>query len=274
MSKIAFVGDLTVDVYTNLKQTKLGGSSLNQAVWTRRMGDEPVIIGRVGDDDFGKKYLSFLKNEKINSEGVIVAVGKTSQIEIFVDEKGERSYGDWVKGVCEKFHLQSEDILKISTCQAVCLPVYFPTKHLLPEVISAKKTNNNPEQLIVADFDDFSQYDKKLDFLLQNLEGVDFVFCGLDQKLDKTLIEELKELAKTKKKNIVVTLNEKGSMAFISDQSFFQKAQNVKVVDSTGGGDAYIAGFISEYLKNQNIQSSMKNGTELATLAISKIGAY
>ena len=284
MLNLTFIGDLTVDNYKTLNQVKLGGASLNQAVWAKRFGHNPTILAAVGNDDLGKKYQEFLKKEKINKQFVPVLKGKTSQIEITLNEIGERFFGNWEAGVLKKYHLGQREKDFLLTQDAVCLPVYFPIRNLLAEVSShishmpyktdVSHKTNFPHPLLAADFDDLSQFQKKTDFLEKHLPFLDLVFLGLDKKNDKKLIQQLKTLAIKYQKTIVVTLNRLGSLAIVKNEVFHQKAKKVKIKDTTGGGDGFLVGFMIEYLKSKNVKKSLSSGTKVASKAISRFGAY
>lgn len=270
MFNLSFIGDLTVDVYKDLKKIRLGGASLNQAIWTKRLGHNPTVLAAIGEDDFGKKYLDFLKKENINAL-VKQIKGKTSRIEIFLDENGERHWGKWAVGVMRDYHLGDEEKDFLLTQDAVCLPVYFPTKHLLSDLSNLSHLG---DLFIISDFDDLSQFNKNTGFLEKNLPFLDLVFCGLDKENDKELIEKLKILSGKFQKIIVVTLNVQGSVCFAKGREFLQKAEKINAVDTTGGGDAFLVGFVIEYLKSKNIKKSLEKGKVLATKAISRLGAY
>ena len=77
-----------------------------------------------------------------------------------------------------------------------------------------------------------------------------------------------------REKILVITDAEKGSYGYFKDQKYFQEAiKPEKIVDTTGGGDAYTAGFIAEYLKTKSIKSSMESGAKYAAEKLGKIGA-
>lgn len=275
MFKIAFLGDLTVDIYKDLKEVRLGGASLNQAIWTKRLKQQSTILGAVGTDWFGRKYFKFFQQKKIKHLVKTVS-GKTSQIEITLNKQGERFFGNWEPGVLKKYHLTREEKVFLKTQDAVCLPVYFPTRHLLTELTQSNKAYESyqTESLLVADFDDLSHFSKKTDFLEKHLPLLNLLFLGLDKTNDKKLINKIKKFSQKYQKIIVVTLNQEGSVAFDKGKPIWQKAQKVKVVDSTGGGDAFLVGFLVEFLKTRNLQKALAAGTEIASLAISRLGAY
>ncbi len=73
---------------------------------------------------------------------------------------------------------------------------------------------------------------------------------------------------------VVVTLDKKGSYAYFNDEINHQKAIPVeKIIDTTGAGDAYTAGFISSFYRSKNVQKAMESGAIHASKIIQKIGA-
>ena len=67
---------------------------------------------------------------------------------------------------------------------------------------------------------------------------------------------------------------EKGSYGYFKKEKYYQKAvKTKKIIDTTGCGDAYTAGFISEYIKSNNIRLSMLSGAKYASKKLGRIGA-
>ena len=76
------------------------------------------------------------------------------------------------------------------------------------------------------------------------------------------------------KKNIVITRGEKGAIAINGDNVIECKAKkNIEVLDLTGAGDLFAAGYIHGVVNNMNIKESLEKGTELSSKIIQKIGA-
>ncbi len=87
------------------------------------------------------------------------------------------------------------------------------------------------------------------------------------------LLESINEL-KNIDKLIVVTKSENGSVAILNNEIINCESTKVdKVIDLTGAGDLFAAGFLKEYLDNSNIKKSLLKGSKLAAQVIQKIGA-
>src|SRR5688572_16858298 len=95
---IAFIGDLTADIYVDSGQIKHGGAALNMAIWAARAGADATIVSAVGSDAVGSKFLAFIRSQKLSTLSVQKKRGPTSSIEIFLKD-GERHYGAWKPGV-------------------------------------------------------------------------------------------------------------------------------------------------------------------------------
>jgi sugar/nucleoside kinase (ribokinase family) len=277
-SSIAFIGDLTVDKYPTLHKTHLGGASLNSAIWALRAGAERAsVIAAVGNDDAGKLYFDKMHEEHIDSTGVMVLPGKTSAIEIFIDPKsGERKYGAWHAGVLEQYHLREKEYDFLRLHKAASLTVYGKTKHLLSE-LSLWSEAVKMKPFLVVNFDDLSQFDHSLNIVKNNLNGIDAGFFGLDKEEDKKRIQELRKLAKDTGKLMVVTLGKSGAIAFDGNTKYEAPARHINpaaIKDTTGAGDAFLAGFIVQYMKSYDILSSLVAGNRIAAQKIQILGAY
>ena len=71
-----------------------------------------------------------------------------------------------------------------------------------------------------------------------------------------------------------MTLGKFGSIAFVGETVFVQSASDVPVVDTTGAGDAFLAGFLVTYLQTKDVQQSLRSGTQLASKVVGLLGAY
>lgn len=269
---LSFIGDLTVDKYPDKGIVRLGGSSLNSAIWAKRLGATPSVLAAVGHDGAGKSFLRKMDEEGIASTLVKAMSGKTSAIEIFVDSDGERTYGAWDPGVLAHYHLGDTERVFLKGQHGVLLIIYGPTVHLLHEYIAIAK-QKSASQVFAIDFGDFTQFHTDLSLVEEAGSAADVLFFGLTSATDGALIKTLQEYAERLPAAIVVTLAAEGSIAFVGNQTVKQKTKKVTVVDATGAGDAYGAGFLATYDKT-NVQQAMKVGTQTAIQAITQLGAY
>lgn len=274
---IAFIGDLTVDTYPELGKTHLGGSSLNSAIWARRAGANNIsIIAAVGSDTAGKQFIKKIEEEHITSTGIRRMEGRTSFIEIFIDPvTKERSWGGWNAGVLGEYHLGEHEFSFLRHQAIASLTVYGKTAHLLSELsLWGRTTTIRP--MLMVDFDDLSQFDRSIDIITKHIAGFDAGFFGLSGVSDKDKIQELQRLAGDTGKLFIMTLGKEGAIAFDGNKKYIATTQQIdsgKIQDTTGAGDAFIAGFIVQYIKSHDILSSLEAGNHTAGEKIQKFGA-
>jgi fructoselysine 6-kinase len=278
MNSIAFIGDLTVDRYLGLRKTHLGGASLNGAIWAMRAGAKQVsIVSAVGNDKPGRLFLQKICAEHINEKGVSVLQGRTSSIEIFVDSKGERSWGKWDAGVLEQYHLGDHELTVLRSSQVVVVTVYDKTLHLLFP-LSALEKENIKRPIVVVNFGDLSELGRSTKIVEDHLDDFDVAFFGLNSNSDSGYITKIKKIANNTGKLMVVTLGDHGAIAFRGRENYESPSEHVDpktVIDTTGAGDAFLAAFTVTYLKTDgDIMASLSAGNHLSAKKIQMLGAY
>jgi fructoselysine 6-kinase len=127
--------------------------------------------------------------------------------------------------------------------------------------------------LIAIDFADFLQH-PDFDLLERHLDNIDIGFFGLSAD-DTSTIAHIRNLAAEHDKLFVVTLGADGSRAFSGNKYFDCAAVTVdKVVDTTGAGDAFAAGFLAAYCHGSSIEDAMRKGAAIAATVVSHCGSY
>jgi fructoselysine 6-kinase len=272
---IAFIGDLTVDIYPGLGKIHLGGASLNGAVWAKRAGTKNVsVIAAVGTDEYGGKFNKMMMKKHINTEGVSVLPGATSSIDIIMESRGDHRWGDWNAGVLANYHLGKREYTFLQKHVAVSLTIYGKTRHLLSEFTCGwRRAGDTP--FLVVNFDDLSQFSRSIASVEKSLKSIDAGFFGLDLEKDEELLKQLKVLSQQTNKLIIVTLGKYGAQAWRGIEEYVSPGCAVsRVVDTTGAGDAFLAGFLTEYIQSHSIQSGLDAGNKIAAQKIQKFGAF
>jgi fructoselysine 6-kinase len=277
MNTITFIGDLTEDKYPKEGIIHLGGASLNGAVWAQRAGAKHVsIVSAVGDDESGRLFLQKIHDKHIDERGISVLPGRTSSIEIFVDSKGERSWGEWDAGVLEQHYLGNNELSLLRSSQVVVLTVYDKTLHLLFP-LSALKKEDTKRPIVVVNFGDLSELGRSTNIVKDHLDDFDVAFFGLNRDTGTGYIDEIKNIANNTGKLMIVTLGKYGAMAWKGDAEYSSRAVCVNpkdIKDTTGAGDAFLAGFLTEYIQSHSIQSGLVAGNRIAARKIQILGAY
>lgn len=271
--KIAFLADLTADVYMDSQTVKYGGAALNSSMWATRVGVKATIVSSVGNDTRGKEFLSFIRRQGLSTAGIQKKHGRTSSIEIFL-KNGERQYGQWKPGVLETFHLRTKDKILIRGVHAIVVTIYPKYQHILDELAAWKsKLQTAKRPLLVINYGDLKEFHDDVNILKRHEELADILVFGLDKDADEFLINRVREFA-TATRMCLVTLGKYGSIAWVGGRSFMQPAKHVGITDTTGAGDAFLVGFVVSLLTTKNIQRSLGKGALLAARTIQKVGAY
>ena len=106
---------------------------------------------------------------------------------------------------------------------------------------------------------------------------LDIIFANEQEILsliDTKNFDEVISFAKQLRKLIVITRSDKGSIAIQNNDIFeFDSQKNLKIIDLTGAGDLFAAGFLHGYINNLSVKESLKKGTEMASKIIQTFGA-
>ncbi len=270
MLKLVSVGETTADTYPQIDQTLVGGISLNFAVQAKRCGIPHVsMVSAVGNDANGKMILEKLDQENIDTTHLTIMPGKTAHCEIVVLENGERYFppNSYHQEVLASYKPASADLEFIQQHNIVVSRFDISyTKETFDAVIRDLPFEGKK----VVDFGDWFDYEGRHPEIIPYLEHVDLAFISGDQ----STIEAFEQLANAYSTQFVVTLGEDGSMTFKDGKTIFQEALSVpNVVDTTGCGDSFQAGFTTSFFQGGDLEESLRAGAEQAAKTIQHFGA-
>lgn len=240
-----------------------GGKGANQAVAAARLGAEVYMLGKVGNDSFGKQLIDILSQEDIHDEFIEVSSTKeTGTASITISEQDNRiivvpgaNYEvapEWVKS--------RESIIAKSDLLLIQLEIPFHT------VIKATEIANKYGIPVILNPAPYQKLPKKL------VESVTFITPNeseFEQLLADIPIEERdKVVAKC-----IVTKGEEGVDFHINHEKQTVPAVKVEVVDTTGAGDTFNGALAVAYAKTENLKESILFAVHAASLSVMKMGA-
>jgi len=262
---------------TNLKieKTVSGGSVANSIVGLSQLGDEVGFIGKVSDDDFGGKYEEGLKKENVK---YFYSKKKedlpTGTCLILVTPDSERTMCTFL-GTAGKINEEdvSSDAIKKSE-------IIFLEGYLWDEGEPKKafdKAINNANIIAMSLSDLFCVERHKPHFLNLVKNKLDITFANEQEftsLIEAKNFDEVINFSKQLNKLVVITRGDKGAVAVNGKEIFENNIQeNLKIVDLTGAGDLFAAGFLHGYINKSSIKECLEKGTEMSSKVIQQIGA-
>jgi len=262
---------------SNLKieETIAGGSVANSIVGLSQLDNSVSFIGKVNNDELGNKYEKSLINEKVKycyqkKEEAI----PTGTCLILITPDSERTMCTFL-GIAGKISDKDIDENSVKNSELIFLEGYLwdegdPKKAFDKAINISKKTAMSLSDLFCVERHKKSFFDlvnNKLDITFANEQEI---FSLINKKNFNDVISFGKKLGKL----LVITRGEKGSVAIQKNEVFeCDSKKNLKIVDLTGAGDLFAAGFLHGYINNLSIKESLEKGTEMSSKIIQKIGA-
>ncbi|MEM2337462.1 MAG: carbohydrate kinase family protein [Candidatus Bathyarchaeia archaeon] len=251
-----------------------GGSAANTIVGLARLGCKVGFIGKVANDREGKMLLEDFRREGVNTRGVVKAkTGRSGVVMGFVDQKGERAlYVD--PGVNDTISFEEIDLNYALKTKFLHLTSFVGEKSFEAQ---RKLVENLPNHVKVS-LDPGELYARKGLEKLKPIIGKCFVLMPNAKEIT-LLTEERDYVAGAEKlleigvKVVAVKLGSRGCYVTDGHESHHVEAFTVEVVDTTGAGDAFCAGFLYGLLNNKSLKECGKLGNFLASKCIMKMGA-
>jgi fructokinase len=256
-----------------------GGSVANTMAGIAHLKGKPSFIGKINSDNFGEMYRKSLQDINVNFSYLEKKEDlSTGASIILITPDSERTMCTYL-GISS--HLSANDINEnnIINHELIFLEGYLWDKgiseKMFKHAISIAKKNKIKIAMSLSDI--FCVTRHKQDFC--NLLNNDLdILIGNENEINelvnkKNLLDSIKQL-KSLNKLIVITRSENGSMAIKNNEIINCDGIKVnKVLDLTGAGDLFAAGFLKEYLDNSDIKRCLETGSILASKIIQKIGA-
>ena len=275
--KLFFEENEFKNLLTNLKieKTVSGGSVANSIVGLSQLGDKVGFIGKVSDDDFGSKYEEGLKKEKVeyfySKKREELPTGTCL---ILVSPDSERTMCTFL-GTAGRINENdiSSDAIKKSE-------IVFLEGYLWDEGEPKKafdKAINNANKVAMSLSDQFCVDRHKTHFLNLVKDKLDITFANeqeITSLIDAKNFSEVIDFSKQLNKLVVVTRGEKGAVAVNGDEVIESSIQkNLKIIDLTGAGDLFAAGFLHGHINKLSTKECLEKGTEMSSKVIQQIGA-
>jgi len=265
------------NLLTNLKieKTISGGSVANSIVGISQLGDKASFIGKISDDEFGGKYEDGLKKENVE---YFYSKKKeelpTGTCLILITPDSERTMCTFL-GTAGKISENDIDSNVIKKSEIIFLEGYLWDEGEPKKAFD--KAINNANKVAMSLSDQFCVDRHKPHFLELIKNKLDITFANeqeMTSLIEAKNFNEVINFSKQLNKLVIVTRGEKGAVAIQGEEvSESGIHQNLKILDLTGAGDLFAAGFLHGYINKLSIKESLDKGTEMSSKVIQQIGA-
>lgn len=254
--RVAAVGDNTIDRYP-AESVFVGGNALNVAVQLGPLGVRAAYFGAIGADGDGRLIADTLLSHGVDTAGLVIAPGHTAVTVIRLNADGDRVFEHEDFGVTASYSPSDADLHRIAEQDWVHIG-------MLPKataVVSRLRTLN-PQITISQDC-----------AVSSGFAGIDVAFCsaGEDEQNAQRIGEEALRGGAVL---AVVTRGAAGVLASDGRDHWQCDALPIDVVDTTGAGDSFIAGFIAARLARASMPSALAAGAQVAARTCGHMGGF
>ena len=258
-----------------IEKTISGGSVANSIVGLSQLGNKVGFIGKVNDDDLGRKYLEGLEKERVKFHYNIKSEKMpTGTCLILITPDSERTMCTFL-GTAGKINENDIDEEIIKQSEITFLEGYLWDKGD-PQKAFNKAINNSKQSAM--SLSDLFCVERHKEFFLDLVQKKLSITFANEQEIISLInskdFSEVVEFAKKIKKLIIITRGENGAIAIHDDNVVESSAKKgLEIKDLTGAGDLFAAGFLHGYVNKLSIKESLEKGTELSTKIIQQVGA-
>ena len=258
-----------------IEETVSGGSVANSIVGLSQLDNKVGFIGKISDDELGQKYEQGLKKENVKyfytkkKESL-----PTGTCLILITPDSERTMCTFL-GTAGKINKTDIDAQAIKNSEITFLEGYLWDEGEPKEAFNEAIKYSNKIAMSLSDKFCVDRHKKNFLDLVKN--KLDITFANEQEILeliDATSFNDVISFGKKINKTLVITRSDKGSVVINQNEVVECKSQKkLKIVDLTGAGDLFAAGFLHGYINKMTLQENLNKGTEMASKVIQKIGA-
>ncbi|MFX1500890.1 MAG: carbohydrate kinase family protein [Promethearchaeota archaeon] len=274
------------EIFVPNLQIMSGGAAANTAFACKLLGLEVAFIGKIGyNDEFGKKIINDFRGISLNTNLIKYSQEHATGLAyVAIDKSGDRriyAYSGAANSLSSK-DINSEEIYKakiiflssLKNLESFKKAAKIAKNHKIPIIL-------NPGMLIIEQgYSNIQGLLSDIDILIISEREFLCLFQIIEKKLEKQKIEEkISNLFKLGIKVIVITMGKNGAWLINSEEAELIEAIKVeKIIDTTGAGDAFSAGFIYGFNKNfsfkfEDLKFNVEIGNLIAGKCIQELGA-
>jgi fructokinase len=277
MNIICF-GEVLYDVFPTHR--KIGGAPLNVALRLASLGVNAQIISRIGNDEIGKELLEFIQGNNVPTDTIQIDNSyPTGEVLVQLDQKSSATYTIKYPVAWDKIGVNSEanngvknaDVLVFGSL--VCRDeTSYETLLSLLKIAKNKVFDVNLRAPFYTD-NILMELMDQADFIKFNDDEL-FEICALYNSPFHSLDQNIHFIAeKTNTKHICVTKGSHGAVLYSNNQMYYNSGYKVKVADTVGSGDSFLAGLLYRLFTGNSPQNAIDFACALGALVAQNEGA-
>ncbi len=271
-------GEVLFDVFPTHR--KIGGAPLNVAVRLASLGFNSNIISRVGNDNIGSELIAFVKENKVSTKSIqIDTTLKTGQVIVELNDKGSASYTIDYPVAWDKIVCTAEDEILVKKADA-----------LIFGSLSCRDQFTQTTLFELLNYAKYAVFDVNLrapfyskELLIRLMKQSDFIKFNDDELYEisdylKSPFNSLEQniifiKEQTNAQHICVTKGSHGAVLYYNNKFYYNSGYKIKVADTVGAGDSFLAGLLSKLLIKEDPQKAIDFACALGALVAQKEGA-
>ena len=275
--KVATIGEILFDVFEGEK--KPGGSSLNVSLHLHQQHISTQFISALGNDENGDELMNYLKSQKFPGKYIQKSELPTSTVTVKLNEEKQATYVINQPVAWDDIELNDDliELVKAADafvyCSLTCRSeksrktIYELLNHAQTKIFDINLRAPHYEIEILR------HLLIKADILKINEDELDYLRKEISLPTDENdALEILKK--KFQLDLICLTLGDKGAKILYENEFYNHSSYPVKVKDTVGAGDAFLATFIAGYLKNLKIEKILEQACKVGAFVASQSGAH
>lgn len=254
----------------------IGGCAANVAVDLVKLGVSAAVVGRVGDDVFGRVVADLLRDARVDVSALRVTRGEDTSQTLIVNVAGEDRRFIHTFGANRAFRAADIPSDQLSRCRVLYLGGYLlmdrvQQDELIPIFAAARRAGAKTVLDVVTPGP--GDYLPRLERLLPHVDV--FLPNNHEAELitgDKDPVRQAERFHALGAKTAIVTLGDRGSILISDGLRLHAGVYSIPFVDGTGGGDAFAAGYIDGLLQGLDADGCLRRGSAVGASCVRAVG--
>lgn len=286
MKKVVVAGSINMDLVTVCERAPKGGETLfgkeffqvpggkgaNQAVAIGKLGTQVTMLGKIGNDSFGKDLISSMNDSGVNTEYIENSALSTGIAKIIVEENGQNRIlvvSGANMDVDRAYIDRHIEVINNADILVTQLEIPMDTvEYVLKKAKEAGKTTIlNPAPATLLN----DEIIKNSDIIIPN-ESELGIMTGMSTNTLEEIEAAAQKLLNMGVKELIVTLGSQGSLHLNKKGSTLHSAYKVNAVDTTAAGDSFIGGLVKN-IQGDNLDKAIEFATKVSAITVTRKGA-